>query len=323
MDAAEATEVLRIGAALVLAQTRARESKARADSCERLVRTLAAGTGELPASVADLPAAPSLQASMSSDDWDLLQSIVLEERPSATYSGKVLPPPSRREVTPDAAPDEAPHPTEEPTATNTQPVDGVAAPFSSLEEAGAVAAAKPADAAAETSLSATSVNAAPAGSVRAGAEHGDVGSGSDIGSGSGSGGGGGSSGSSNGGGDGGGSGLLAQWQRWLASMCSELQLRALRFGDSAVERWASSPLGHMLRAGTLAGFLVGLVAGALVSRQRRPPTIAASLGQQLERVVATHGAQWAPVLGSSRTPSIGAQQAVARYMSAVHAPVSV
>ena len=333
MDPSEATEVLRIGAALVLAQTRAREAKSRADRCENLVRALAT-TPEMPGSVADLASAPTLQTSLSSDDWDLLQSIVLEERPSATYSGKVLPPPSQAPEQQgeqqgeqqqqqqqqqqgeqqhgqpaDAAPAAAAEESEAPVVATAGALPSSCSSSSSSSSAGTASAAvaealeaTPAPAAAvEASDGAAGADAMAA--AAAAADSGDRGDGQ--------------------------GGMLAQWQRWLAQMCSGLQLRALRLSSKMAGRWAASPMGHMLRAETLVGFLVGLVTGALVSRQRhRAPPIAAVLGQQLQRVAASTAqasgsGHWAPVLGNNRAPSIATQQAVARYISAVHAPVSV
>lgn len=317
MDPSEATEVLRIGAALVLAQTRAREAKSRADRCENLVRALAT-TPEMPGSVADLASAPTLQTSLSSDDWDLLQSIVLEERPSATYSGQVLPPSGQAPEQqgeqqhgqpPDAPPATAAEESEVPVAAAAGALPSSCSSCSSSSSAGTASAAV---------AEAPEATPAPAAAVEAS----DGAAGADAMAAA-------AAAADSGGRGGGQGGMLAQWQRWLAQMCSGLQLRALRLSSKMAGRWAASPMGHMLRAETLVGFLVGLVTGALVSRQRhRAPPIAAVLGQQLQRVAASTAqasgsGHWAPVLGNNRAPSIATQQAVARYISAVHAPVSV
>jgi len=77
----------RIGAALVLAQKRAREEKDRADLCENLIRTLVNSNESMMQSIDET----ATSVSVSDQEWDLLQSILHDHPvPAASFSGRII-----------------------------------------------------------------------------------------------------------------------------------------------------------------------------------------------------------------------------------------
>jgi len=98
----QSTEMRRIGSALLLAQNRAREEKERADRCESLLKVIVKSdmVGSITEGAMSVTENDMLRESLSLDDWDLLQSLIQENRsdshmamsqvapiPSATYAG--------------------------------------------------------------------------------------------------------------------------------------------------------------------------------------------------------------------------------------------